>query len=311
MKDGPKNTNGADNPMLPAVVDRATWQARLDELRVKEKAHTRASDALAAERRRLPMVEVDPTTKLIGADGLVPLIDIFVGFAQLFAKYMMWYDAAPAADQCEGCPEDITHVRELAYLHSRDVTFAVFCEGPFPESDRYREFMGWEMPWYSVQQTSRDDLIAGQHLGMDVCYLRAADAVILGRETYEELAKYWPAADGPYADLINLIPKFVASRTLEELLTWNARLLGPDPAEAVAALKAEHPSDLISYGCGELANHLARRSLVDEVRFWLHPVVWGEGVRPFHAGELPIRMRLIAATTFTEGVVRLSYEPHR
>jgi len=141
--------------------------------------------------------------------------------------------------------------------------------------------------------------------------LRAADAVILGRETYEQLAKYWPAADGPYADLINPIPKFVASRTLEEPLTWNARLLSPDPAEAVAALKAEHPRDLISYGCGELANHLARRGLVDEVRFWLHPVVWGDGVRPFHAGELPIRMRLIAATTFTEGVVRLSYEPQR
>jgi dihydrofolate reductase len=83
------------------------------------------------------------------------------------------------------------------------------------------------------------------------------------------------------------------------------------PAEAVAALKAEHPRDLISYGCGELANHLARRGLVDEVRFWLHPVVWGDGVRPFHAGELPIRMRLIAATTFTEGVVKLSYEPQR
>jgi dihydrofolate reductase len=62
--------------------------------------------------------------------------------------------------------------------------------------------------------------------------LRAADAVILGRETYEQLAKYWPAADGPYADLINPIPKFVASRTLEEPLTWNARLLGPGPAEA-------------------------------------------------------------------------------
>jgi predicted dithiol-disulfide oxidoreductase (DUF899 family) len=64
--------------MLPAVVDRTKWQARVEQLRVKEKAHTRAGDALAAERRCLPMVEVDPTTKLIGADGPVPLIDIFV-----------------------------------------------------------------------------------------------------------------------------------------------------------------------------------------------------------------------------------------
>ena len=63
------------NP-LPQVADRRTWQAKIDELRVKEKAHTRAGDALAAERRRLPMVEVDPQTPLIGADGPVPLIDV-------------------------------------------------------------------------------------------------------------------------------------------------------------------------------------------------------------------------------------------
>ena len=61
--------NPTSNRPVPPVTDRATWQARIDELRVKEKAHTRAGDALAAQRRRLPMVEVDPTTKLIGADG--------------------------------------------------------------------------------------------------------------------------------------------------------------------------------------------------------------------------------------------------
>jgi predicted dithiol-disulfide oxidoreductase (DUF899 family) len=73
------------NHALPQVIDRATWQAKIDQLRVKEKAHTRAGDALAAERRRLPMVEVDPTTNLIGADGPVPLIDIFDGRSQLIA----------------------------------------------------------------------------------------------------------------------------------------------------------------------------------------------------------------------------------
>ena len=139
--------------------------------------------------------------------------------------------------------------------------------------------------------------------------LRAADAVILGRETYEGLSTFWTSQKGEWAELINPIPKFVASRTLSEPLTWNARLLGPDTAEAVAALKAEYSGTLLSYGCGALANHLARRGLVDEVRFWLHPVVWGDGVRPFHAGELPIRMRLIAATSYANGVVRLSYEP--
>ena len=139
--------------------------------------------------------------------------------------------------------------------------------------------------------------------------LRAADALILGRETYEGLADFWPSQTGAYAELVNPIPKYVASRTITEPLTWNSHLLSRDPADDVAALKARYAGSLISYGCGELANYLARRGLVDEVRFWLHPVVWGDGVRPFHAGELPIRMRLVSVTTFTSGVVRLSYQP--
>lgn len=92
-------------------------------------------------------------------------------------------------------------------------------------------------------------------------------------------------------------------------MTWNARLLRPDVAEAVAALKKELPGQLICYGCGELANHLARRGLVDEVRLWVHPVVWGDGVRAFHAGALPLRLRLIGVRTFPSDVVQLSYQP--
>jgi predicted dithiol-disulfide oxidoreductase (DUF899 family) len=165
----------------PPIVDRETWQEQIDGLRVREKAHTREGDALAAVRRRLPMVEVDPATPLVGPVGEVRLVDTFEGRTQLFASYMMWYDGAPAAGQCEGCTKDNAQVRELSFLHSRDVTFAVFCEGPFPESDRYREFLGWEMPFYSVPGTSRDALIAGRHFGMNVCYLRDDDRVF---ETY-------------------------------------------------------------------------------------------------------------------------------
>jgi dihydrofolate reductase len=139
--------------------------------------------------------------------------------------------------------------------------------------------------------------------------LQAADALVLGRETYEFLSGFWPTAEGTYAELINPIPKHVASRTLEGPLTWNAQLLDGDAADAVAALKAQVPGQLLSYGCGRLANDLARRGLVDEVRLWLHPVVWGDGVRAFHAGELPVRMRLIGARTFPSGVVQLSYQP--
>ena len=91
------------NLPTPDVADRATWQQTIDELRVREKAHTREADAIAAARRRLPMVEVDASTPVVGARGVVPLIDVFEGRSQLFASYMMWYDGARAAHQCEGC----------------------------------------------------------------------------------------------------------------------------------------------------------------------------------------------------------------
>ena len=88
---------------LPAAVDRATFQAELHKLRAREKAHTREGDAIAAGRRRLPMVEVDAMTPLIGPDGPVALLEAFEGRQQLIAYYFMWYDGHPAAEQCEGC----------------------------------------------------------------------------------------------------------------------------------------------------------------------------------------------------------------
>src|SRR5260370_34670083 len=160
---------------------RQTWQAKIEDLRIKEKSHPRAGDALAAERRRLPMVEVDPTTKLIGADGPVPLIDIFDGRSQLIAYFQMWHTGRPAAEQCEGCTFSTTHINELSYLNSRGVSYATFCQGPYEESSRYRDFMGWTVPWYSVPQDAVDRLVANRHFGILVTYLRDDDKVY---ETY-------------------------------------------------------------------------------------------------------------------------------
>jgi predicted dithiol-disulfide oxidoreductase (DUF899 family) len=168
-------------PAMPRIVDRGAWQAQVAELRTREKAHTREGDAIAAARRRLPMVEVDRSAPLIGASGAVTLLDAFEGRTQLFASYHMWHADLPAADQCEGCTFNTGHVLELGYLHSRDVTFAVFCEGPFEASNRYREFMGWEMPWYAVPGESLDRIAPGGHFGMKACYLRVGDRVF---ETY-------------------------------------------------------------------------------------------------------------------------------
>ncbi|MFE2297036.1 DUF899 family protein [Streptomyces sp. NPDC059445] len=166
---------------MPPVVSRREWLAAVDTLRVREKAHTREGDAIAATRRRLPMTEVDPSTPLAGSNGTVPLIDVFEGRAQLFVSYHMWHDGHTAANQCEGCTFFTGQVRELAYLHQRDVTFAVFCQGPYEESDRYRRFMGWSMPWYSVPAESHERLLAGRHFGMKASYLRDGDRVY---ETY-------------------------------------------------------------------------------------------------------------------------------
>ena len=181
----------------PPIVDRGTWQEQLEALRVREKAHTRAGDAIAAARRRLPMVEVDAATPVVGAAGEVPLIATFEGRSQLFASYQMWHIGRPAADQCEGCTFFNGQVSELSYLHSRDVTYATFCQGPYAESARYRDFMGWEMPWYSAQD-SLDTLLVGRRVGMMhiVCYLRQGSNVF---ETYWTTRRGVEAVGNSYA----------------------------------------------------------------------------------------------------------------
>ncbi|MFU8854820.1 DUF899 family protein [Micromonospora sp. SL1-18] len=90
-------------PGRPPVVDLATWQTARDELLVREKAHTREGDAIAAARRRLPMVELDGTVEVVGPDGPVPFLDLFQGRDELVVYKHMWHDGAPHQGQCEGC----------------------------------------------------------------------------------------------------------------------------------------------------------------------------------------------------------------
>ena len=172
-----------ENPAAPKVVDRATFQAELDVLRLREKAHTREGDAIAAARRRLPMVSVDGAVTLIGPRGPLPLLDVFEGRQQLIAYYFMWHAGEPAPEQCEGCSLYTAQVRELSFIHSRDVTYATFCQGPYEESARYRGFMGWELPWYAAPKDSLEALLVGRRIGMMhiVCYLRQGSDVF---ETY-------------------------------------------------------------------------------------------------------------------------------
>ena len=201
-------TNESASPR-PAAVDRATFQAELDALRVREKAHTREGDAIAAARRRLPMLEVDATLELIGPHGPVSLLDAFEGRRQLIAYYFMWNPGRPAPEQCEGCTFYTSQVGGLSYLHSRDITYAVLSQGrnvssevaearvSYEESLRYRDFMGWDMPWYSAQP-SLGTLLAGREIGLFhlVCYLRDGDRVF---ETYWTKRRGVEAMDYSYA----------------------------------------------------------------------------------------------------------------
>jgi hypothetical protein len=101
------------------IVDRSTFDAELDALRVREKAHTREGDAIAAARRRLLMVEVYGATPLIGERGAVTLLDVFERRRLLIAYYFMWHTGHPAPEQCEGCTWVTSQVRELSYIHDR------------------------------------------------------------------------------------------------------------------------------------------------------------------------------------------------
>jgi dihydrofolate reductase len=135
-----------------------------------------------------------------------------------------------------------------------------------------------------------------------------AAGMVMGRKTYEGLAVYWSPLTGEWADLINPMPKYVASRTLEEPLEWNATLLEGDLAEAVSKLKVDLEGDLVVVGCGELARHLLENGLFDELRFWVHPVVWGAGEHPFESGARA-RLQLLETASFDSGVTLLRYAP--
>jgi predicted dithiol-disulfide oxidoreductase (DUF899 family) len=217
----------SDEFAVPTIVDRSIFQAELDTLRVREKAHTREGDALAAARRRLPMVEVDGTTPLIGEGGTVRLQDVFEGRRMLIAYYFMWQSGRPAPEQCEGCTFYTSQVRELTYLHFRDVTYATFCQGPYEEGLRYRNFMGWDVPWYAAGTGSLATLLVGRQIGMMhiVCYLRQGPRVF---ETYWTTRRGVEAMDNSYR-LLDLTVYGRQEPWEDSPTGWPRRLKGEHP----------------------------------------------------------------------------------
>jgi dihydrofolate reductase len=152
--------------------------------------------------------------------------------------------------------------------------------------------------WY-VSEGGHDRAARDQFVG--------AAGMVLGRKTFEGLAAFWSEQSGEWADLLNPLSKFVASRTLAGPLEWNGSVIEGGAAEGVSRLKEELDGDLLLIGCGELARYLIGKGLVDELRFWLHPTVWGKGTRPYEGAT--VRMHLLDSMSYDSGVTRLRYEP--
>ena len=135
----------------PPIVSQAEWQAARDKLLVKEKAMTRALDALAAERRRLPMARIEKDYVFDGPSGKAQFLDLFEGRRQLILYHFMFapdVEGWPAAG-CSGCSFFTDQIGDLAHLHARDTSFVLVSRAPLANIQAYKERMGWTVPWFS------------------------------------------------------------------------------------------------------------------------------------------------------------------
>jgi dihydrofolate reductase len=159
--------------------------------------------------------------------------------------------------------------------------------------------------WGQVFQSHSEDVT--QYLNE---LLETPEALVMGRITYEGFAEIWPAREGAMADLINGMPKYVASRTLQEPLAWNATLIKGDTAAEIARLKQESGRPLLQYGVGELTQTMLQHGLVDELRLVVFPFIYGKGQHIFDSIG-GTNLRLLSTKTFDSGAVALHYEPVR
>ncbi|MFF8928469.1 DUF899 domain-containing protein [Streptomyces longwoodensis] len=176
---------------LPEVVSRAQWRAAREELLLKEKAATRARDALNAQRRRLPMVEVDEEYVFQGGDGKATLPELFEGHRQLVVYHFMFAPEWEAG--CRSCSAFLDQIGHLAHLKARDTAFAAVSRAPYPKLLPFKARMGWTVPWYSSDGSgfNRDFEVTLERDGELVdrpgvsCFLRDGDRVFHTYSTYE------------------------------------------------------------------------------------------------------------------------------
>jgi dihydrofolate reductase len=160
------------------------------------------------------------------------------------------------------------------------------------------EHGGWSNPYFN------DELAKYQ-----TEQLFASDALLLGRETFAGFAAAWPSMEGTEGDFavrMNTLPKYVASRTLEDPLPWNGKLLEGDVAEAVAGLKEQPGDDILIYGSAQLVNMLRSHDLIDRFRLMVFPVMLGAGKRLFNADDIGLKAFKLADAATTAEVLRCS-----
>ena len=184
------------------------------------------------------------------------------------------------------------------------VTEFITLDGVFedPGGAEKTEHGGWSFKFWSEDsgKFKYDELVA-------------SDAMLLGRVTYEGFAAAWPEMtdEAGFADRMNSLPKYIASRTLDKLEWQNSHLIEGDVVEAVSALKQQEGQNILVGGSGLLANVLLRADLVDELRFLVSPIVLGSGRRFFEDGSAPRMMELVEAESLDTGVLALTYRRQR
>jgi dihydrofolate reductase len=167
--------------------------------------------------------------------------------------------------------------------------------GPTDVPFKYR---GWAVDFDAGPEFDRFKLEEAQN----------AEALLLGRVTYEAMRAFWPTAEGEFADRLNELPKYLVSSTLTDP-HWNATVLGDDWPEEVARLRKELDGEIVVYGSRRLSRALIGMALVDELRLQVYPVVLGAGDRLFGETEDKIPLRLVEARPFGGGVVSMIYAP--
>lgn len=181
---------------LPPIVSEAEWRREIEALREKEKEAMRASDALAAERRRQPMTEIAVDYAFEGPGGEIGLLDLFEGRRQLIL-YHFWFP--PEGEPCQGCSMFTDQIAHLAHLNARDTSLALVSRASQPEIEALKRRMGWSIPWYTVIgedfQKARGTT---EYFSLDV-YLRDSDRAFLTYATtgrgVEALGTVWSFLD--------------------------------------------------------------------------------------------------------------------